>query len=99
MTFFMCPNTPHTIFTTEHCITYGSHLIATSTLHKTCYGVVHSFASSSTITNADNNNMWIILQQLTICSHQIFLNGDWKESGFDASHIPNITSISGILDL
>jgi hypothetical protein len=61
MTFFLRPNTPHAVFTTEHCITYGSHFVATSTLRETCYGVVHSFISSSTITNADNNDMWIIL--------------------------------------
>ena len=99
MTFFMRPNTPHAVFTPENCITYGSHFVATSTLRETCYGVVHSFISSSAITNADNNDVWNILQRLACYYHQIFTNGDWKEACFDASHIPDVSSPSGVLDL
>lgn len=99
MLFFMRPNTPHAVFTTEHCITYGSHFIATSTLSETCYGLVHSFISSSAITNADNKSVWMVLQRLACYYHQIFTNGDWNEPDFDASHIPDISTSSGVIDL
>jgi hypothetical protein len=99
MTFFMRPNTPHAVFTLDHSITHGSHFIATSTLRQTCYGIVHSFLLSSAITNTDNGVVWVILQRLMCYYHQAFTSGDWKEPEFDPSHIPDIVTSSGVVDL
>lgn len=51
----MRPNTAHAVYTPEHAICHGGHFYATSTIQDSCFGVFHTFVSSSTITNTEHD--------------------------------------------
>jgi hypothetical protein len=48
----------------ENSIVNGRHLYATSTISDTCYGIIHAFVMSHTITNAEHNRTRTFLRRL-----------------------------------
>jgi hypothetical protein len=61
---YMRPCTPHYVLGVEHSIVNGRHLYATSTIRDTCYGIIHTFVMSHTITNAEHNVTRTLLRRL-----------------------------------
>lgn len=50
----MRPNTPHSVFTTEHCITFGGHFYSSTNLQDTFFSIVHCFMADDLITNNEH---------------------------------------------
>lgn len=66
----MRPNTPHIIFTLEHSVCLGGHYYGTSTLRDTCYGIMHSFAAGSVVTNTSHvKESFMVLACMVILYH------------------------------
>jgi hypothetical protein len=61
---YMRPCTPHYVLGVEHSIVNGRHLYATSTIRDTCYGIIHTFVMSHSITNAEHNVTRTFLRRL-----------------------------------
>lgn len=60
----MRPHTPHYVLTTDHSITRGRHMYATSTIGRSCWGIVHCFVMSTSVTNTLHDTTRILFHRL-----------------------------------
>ena len=51
----MKPNTPHSVFTTEHSIAVGGHFFSFANIQDTVFGLVHTFCVDSLVTNTETS--------------------------------------------
>jgi hypothetical protein len=87
------------VATTDHAICYGTHFISTATLRETCYSIFHTFLARSAVTNANNTSVWTVLQRFLGYYHDAFLHRVFRDKGLDKTHLPDITTAGGVLDL
>ena len=85
-TRIMRPNTPHAVFTTDHCITYGGHYYSTSNLQDTFYAIVHCLMANNLITNTHHFPSRQLLLRMMQYFHKCFVVG--VEEDGDLSIIP-----------
>ena len=71
----MRPNTPHAVFTTEHCIAYGGHLYSTTNLQDTFYGIVHCLMGSQFLTNTTHYPSRQLLMRMMQYFYKCFVTG------------------------
>ncbi|KAG5337958.1 hypothetical protein C0989_008561 [Termitomyces sp. Mn162] len=99
MTLIMRPNTPHVVITPEPTICRGGHFYCSSTIRDSIYGIYHLFVGSSLLTNADHRTAsQMMLTRLLALFHRNLLTPD---SGLerDMTHVPNVLTFDGVLDL
>lgn len=61
----MRPCTPHFVLGTEDSIVLGRHYYATTTIRRSCFGIVHTFVMGAGITNTSHNeDVSSLLRQL-----------------------------------
>lgn len=71
----MRPNTPHLVFTTDHCIALGGHFYSTSNLQDTFYGIVHCFMGNLLLTNTAHQPTRKLLIRMLQYFYKCFVEG------------------------
>ena len=71
----MRPNTPHAVFTPEHCIAYGGHYYSTANLQDTFYGIVHCLIGNNLITNTQHIPSRQLLARMMQYIYKCFVSG------------------------
>ena len=92
----MRPNTPHAVFTPEPSICHGGHFYSTSTMQDTMFGIVNTFMNPSALTNTDHPPHAILLRRIAAFYHESLVKQQVRDG---VGHLPNLTSIDGVLDL
>jgi hypothetical protein len=57
----MRPNTPHSVFTTEHSIAVGGHFFSFASIRETVFGLVHTFCVDGLVTNTEHPKTRVLL--------------------------------------
>lgn len=94
----MRPNTPHAVFTPEPSICHGGHFYSTSTMQDTMFGIVNTFMNPSALSNTDHPPHAILLRRIAAFYHESLVKQQ-VGGGDEVGHLPNLTSIDGVLDL
>jgi hypothetical protein len=71
----MRPNTPHAVFTTEHCISKGGHFYSTTNLQDTFYGIVHCLMGNNLLTNTHHLPSRHLLMRMMQYFYKSFVTG------------------------
>ncbi|TEB24920.1 hypothetical protein FA13DRAFT_1796778 [Coprinellus micaceus] len=95
--FIMQPNTVHAVLTLQHCIAYGGHFLAISTLARTIIGGVHTFFQGSITTNTDHPSILTRIDSVIAFLHKTLALGDIDEQ--DQGHLPTFDSVQSLQDL
>jgi hypothetical protein len=75
----MRPNTPHAVFTTDHCITKGGHFYSTSNIQDTFFGIVHCLMANNLITNTHHISSRYLLMRMMQYMYKCFVTGADEE--------------------
>ncbi|KAF6748653.1 hypothetical protein DFP72DRAFT_853295 [Ephemerocybe angulata] len=93
------PNTPYAVIASDNSICEMGYYMATSTLRRTCYGFLHSFATLPLDHNPTHDVAWTILCRLVHYYHMIYTGGVFSSNPHECAHVPNILNPTGLLDL
>ena len=77
----MRPNTPHAVFSPEDVICHGGHFYATSTMQDTMFGIVHTFISPASLTNAEKSTHGVLLRRIAGFYHDVLVLKQLEEDG------------------
>lgn len=98
MTRYMRPNTHHYVLTVDDAVTFGRHLYTSSTAQATSFGIIHSFILNYAVTNKLHDELFTMLRRMMTMWHIRYE----QDSALDVAsepHVPNITTVSGLMDI
>ena len=71
----MKANTPHAVFTTEHCIAVGGHFYSFANIQPTFFGLVHAFIMDSLVTNTEHPKTRVLLLRMLQYLYKFIVQG------------------------
>jgi len=68
-------NTPHAVFTTEHCIAVGGHFFSFANLQDSFFGLIHAFCIDTFVTNTEHPQTRVLLFRMLQYLYKFYVEG------------------------
>lgn len=91
---FLCrhmrPCTPHWVVGTSNTIVHGRHYVATTSIRRTCFGIVHTFVMGLFVTNTfhQDNTRCMLRQLMALYFRHLVMHDKFDGKGFLGALVP-----------